>query len=388
MGRNMIGRLRTSFLHSRRSPQRTALRFDRPLVLFQSDDWGRAGVPDRSGWDALQAVGINLGVRPYDFYSLETAEDVRAVARVLNSHCDSTHRSPSFVMNFIMANVEFDHRFLLGQKQISLRPLTKGFPQSWNRSGLLEAYRQGIRDGVFYPALHGLTHFCEQAVLATLNSTGERSQLLEKMWGAQTAYIHWRMPWIGYEYWDAEKPPTLRFLLPHEQRTAIQRASEIFLEFFAAAPFSACAPGYRANPDTRTAWFENGIRIAQNGPGDRQAPYIDEHGMLFTFRTVEMEPALDPACDLTKLMASVSECFARGVPAVISTHSINYHSTLRDFRTPTLQMLDELLTGLEREWPNLLYVDDADLFSIATTGEYAAPDGNVKVQVTTTGIDG
>ena len=40
------------------------LRFDRPLVLFQSDDWGRVGVRDREGWDELQAKGLNLGEKP------------------------------------------------------------------------------------------------------------------------------------------------------------------------------------------------------------------------------------------------------------------------------------------------------------------------------------
>ncbi|MGC2248993.1 MAG: hypothetical protein WA609_20485, partial [Terriglobales bacterium] len=42
------------------------LRFDRPLLLFQSDDWGRAGVRDREGWDELQAAGIALGESPYE----------------------------------------------------------------------------------------------------------------------------------------------------------------------------------------------------------------------------------------------------------------------------------------------------------------------------------
>jgi hypothetical protein len=35
--------------------------FGRPLVVLQSDDWGRAGVKDREGWEALLALGLNLG---------------------------------------------------------------------------------------------------------------------------------------------------------------------------------------------------------------------------------------------------------------------------------------------------------------------------------------
>ena len=50
-------------------------KFDRPLVLLQSDDWGRVGLRDQEGLEQLTAAGLALGQRPYDFYSLETAED-------------------------------------------------------------------------------------------------------------------------------------------------------------------------------------------------------------------------------------------------------------------------------------------------------------------------
>ena len=376
----MITRLRNA-LGVAKAPR--ALRFDRPLVLFQSDDWGRAGVRDREGWDELRAAGLNLGEKPYDFYSLETAEDVHALAGVLRKHRDATGRRPSIVMNFIMANVDFD-RYFSGQKiesghaQIPLRLLTEGLPGAWHRPQLFEAYAEGIRERLFYPALHGLTHFCERAIARELNAGGERSELLKTLWQARTPYIHWRMPWIGYEYWEPDLPSARRFLSLEEQRLRIARAAEVFHKLFGSTPFSACAPGYRANADTRTAWFETGVRVAQNGPGERKAPEFDERGILSIFRTVEMEPAVEP-CDPEKLVDRVAACFAGGSPAVISIHSINFHSTIRDFRTPTLKLLDELLTTVKKKWPDLLYVNDADLFSIATAGSYAGESGSVKV---------
>jgi hypothetical protein len=361
--------------------------FDRPLVLFQSDDWGRAGVRDREGWEELRAAGFNLGQKPYDFYSLETAEDLHALGKVLRKHRDSTGRRPSLVMNFIMANVDFDCCFNPGQKQIPLRPLTAGWPGTWHRPQLLDAYQQGIRERLFFPALHGLNHFCERAMARERDAGGERAELIRRLWHAQTPYIHWRMPWIGYEYWDPEKRPADRFLSAAEQQDAITRAAEIFRELFAAMPFSACAPGYRANPDSRTAWFESGVRVAQSGPGERRRPYLDGAGMLVTFRTVEMEPAIE-RCPVEKLVKQVGECFAAGVPAVISIHSINFHSTIQDFRTSTLQLMDEFLTAIEKRWPDLLYLHDADLFSLATEGSYAGEDGRVRVGVASAGAKG
>jgi hypothetical protein len=382
----MIARLRNALWRAKKSSTRPAIRFDRPLVLFQSDDWGRAGVRDREGWEELRAAGLNLGENLYDFYSLETAEDLHALGEILGKHRDSTGRKPSMVMNFIMANVDFDRCFEPGQKQIPLRPLTEGVPGSWFRPQLFEAYQQGIRERLFYPALHGLTHFCEQTVIRELDAGGERSQLVHKMWRAQTPYIHWRMPWIGYEYWDPEMRYARRFLSADDQRAAIKRAAGIFRDLFTSGPFSACAPGYRANADSRMSWFENGVRVAQNGPGEQRGPYLDENEMLFTFRTVEMEPTLG-RCDLERLVSQAEGCFAGGLPAVISVHAINFHSTIQDFRTSTLKLMDEFLTVLEKKWPNLLYVDDADLFSLATEGSYAGENGRVKVGVTTVGAN-
>lgn len=373
---NTLRRLRRSVTHP-------GLRFDRPLVLFQSDDWGRAGVRDREGWEELRAAGLNLGEKPYDFYSLETAEDLAALMDVLRKHHDSVGRKPSLAMNFILANVDFDRCLEPGDKQMPLRPLSDGLPARWRRPHLVDAYRQGIRERLFFPALHGLTHFCPQAVSRELHADGERSRLLKKLWRAQTPYIHWRMPWIGYEYWDPGMTRTNQFLSFEVQRSAIQRAAQIFRELFSTNPFSACAPGYRANADSRTAWFETGVRVVQHGPGEPRAPYLDENGMLSTFRTVEMEPAVE-RCNLDKLLTQVEQGFACGRPAVISIHAINFHSTIQDFRTSTVRLLDEFLTALEKGWPDLLYVHDADLFSIATEGAYVGENERVTVGVTAT----
>ena len=47
--------------------------FDRPLLLFQSDDWGRAGIPHRETLQRLRSAGLMLGENAYDFYSLESS---------------------------------------------------------------------------------------------------------------------------------------------------------------------------------------------------------------------------------------------------------------------------------------------------------------------------
>jgi len=107
--------------------------FGRPLVVLQSDDWGRVGVRDREGWEDLRDAGVNLGERSYDFYSLETAEDIAAIIALLHHHRDSTGRPACLGMNFIVANVDFKKVEADNFRQIHVRTLTEGLPDGWMR---------------------------------------------------------------------------------------------------------------------------------------------------------------------------------------------------------------------------------------------------------------
>lgn len=354
-------------------------RFSRPLVLLQSDDWGRVGVRDQEGYERLRAEGIHLGGNPYDFYSLETAEDVFALRGLLLRHHDSTARSACMVMNFVLGNVDFP-KVVSGEfRELRLKPLHQGLPGDWQRQrpGLFQAYRDGVVDGVFYPALHGLTHFCLPAVGRELLDPGERGDLLRSLWRAETPYIYWRMPWVGYEYFDSAES---RFLAPEVQEELVRSAAAGFREFFGIGPLSACAPGYRANPQTCRAWAESGVRVAQNGSGKRVQPHMDSFEVLNLYRTVDFEPAYRNS-PIEEYLRAVDHALARGLPAIISVHSINFHSSLKDFRGPTLKALDQLLTALERKYPNLLYVHDADLYEIVTSGRFRGAQGSFEVLV-------
>jgi len=356
--------------------------FDRPLVLLQSDDWGRVGLRDQEGLQQLEAAGIKLGERPYDFYSLETAEDLAALRTLLKRHRDSAGRHPCIEMNFIVANLDFAQTMADRAAQVHLLPLAEGLPQGWKRPNLREAYKAGISDGVFEPALHGTTHFCRPAVQRNALASGERGQFLRTLWGAGTPYIHWRMPWIGYEYWDPERPDDERFLPIETQRELIGHAVGGFARLFSRLPHSACAPGYRANDGTHRAWAEHGIRVAQNGPGVLTPPHLERNEILQVGRTVDFEPAVDPAFSVEASLQRAERCFARGIPAIVSMHSINFHSTMRDFRSPSLKALDEFLTALESKHSDLLYLHNEDLYDLVVKGASASQPGRIRVIVT------
>jgi hypothetical protein len=368
----------------RRSVMRSGFRFSRPLVLLQSDDWARVGVRDKEGFEHLRSAGLKLGERPYDLYSLETAEDVRAVAETLESVRDSVGQPACLEMNFVTTNVDFQASSAGKPDRVALKLLVEGLPGSWSRPGLHEAYREGIDNRVFAPALHGTTHFCQSAASDALVRDGERGELLRLLWKAETPYIHWRMPWIGYEYWNPDREPAQRFLAADEQQRWIAFAAESFQRFFGHRAVSACAPGYRANDATTCAWRGQGVLIAQNGPGAMRSPRFDDGGLLHTYRSIDLEPALNPEMGGDQCLASAERWFAAGIPFIISAHSINFHSTLAPFRQRTLPLLRHLLCSLTKNYPDMLFINCRQLFEIIETGGYESPHGRIPLSVTAT----
>jgi hypothetical protein len=364
-----------------RQAEASGFAFSRPLVVLQSDGWGRVGVRDKEGYESLRSKGLRLGERPYDLYSLETMADVGALCDLLVKHRDSTNRPPCLVMNFCLANLDFRKMRQSGFGEIFLQPLSKGLPGHWSRPGLIESYRAGIRQGVFFPGLHGVTHFCEMAAEQALSENGERAQLLRLLWEEETPHIHWRMPWIGYEYWHPEKPHP-GFIPAETQRGLVRQGYELFLALFGTTPTSACAPGCRSNRETHEAWSKYGIRVAQDSTASGlKAPSIDAKGILHLNRVIDFEPS-QKEMEIDKYLEVARVCFSSGLPFVVSMPSINFHSSIKDFRTPSLAALDALLTALEGAYPELLYVNDSDVYSIVNGGAFQNRNEKVPVLVT------
>ena len=354
--------------------------FDRPIVLFQSDDWGRVGIPDGDAAEALRSAGLALGENPYDFYSLEKAEDLAALRVILARHKDASRRKPCIGMNFVVHNLNFAPMEAEDFRRIHLLPLRDGLPRGWERPGLLEGYHEGIAEGVFWPALHGSTHFCRAAVEDVVKKFTQEAELLRSLWSVNTPYIYWRMPWIGYEYWNQVAHGAF---LPREQQSELIGASVgAFAKLFSILPRSACAPGYRADANTHSLWAQYGVAVAQNGPGTCLPPYFGDHELLHSYRNVEFEPAVDPGFSVASCVAEAEACFERGLPAIVSMHSINLHSSLRDFRSTTLQALDQFLGAITAKHEDLVFLSDADLYSLVQQGFYETAQGRTRVKVT------
>jgi hypothetical protein len=355
------------------------LSVSRPLVILQSDDWGMAGIDDKDRVDRItKDYPRNPASQHLDYYSVETKEDLSALYEVLSSHRDSMGNHPILGCNFIMANVDSRRVVEGGFEKLFLQPLHGGLPWPWKRPGLLEAYGEGICRQYLYPALHGVTHFCYPAVERIIREDAPRGRLLRNLLriGAPQAILF--SPWAGYEFRDDESG----WLSLAEQEKTVTQGRALFRKTFGRPPLSACAPGYRANAATFRAWGKAGIKVVQNGPGLKAPPFIGRHGLLHLHRNAPFEPAIDPGYfTVERAFQAAQRSVEAGGPIIICTHSVNFHSTLRNFRDLTLERLHQLLSRLEDAFSDLMYIHDEDLWHLVRKGEFSRNGKAVSVKV-------
>jgi hypothetical protein len=351
-------------------------------VTFHSDDWGLVGIRDRASYEGLRSAGLSLSSDPLDHHSCETAEDVRALCDVLSAHRDSAGNPPVFVCSFVLANVDFPRVLDSDFQELHLKPLHEGLPRPWVRDGLVDTYREAVRQGHVFPALHGVTHFCHPAVRKILAEHSPRGEMLRALYRLGTPVLYQHTPWVGFEFRDTGDVLPGGWLSYAAQLEAVARGVELFRAMFAMSPRSACAPGYHATDLTALAWARAGLRIIHHGPGISAPPFLGRHGLLHLYRNISFESAWETDDTLMARAQRASLQMAQaGEPLVVFGHSVNFHSALQNYRHATLERLDRFLTFLEQTFDDLLYVHDGDLWDLARTGRYYRAGQEVRVEV-------
>lgn len=328
----------------------------RPTVLIQSDDWGRVGSPSLESITNLKNDGYRIGESAWDFYGLESDNDLYCLGDTLSRHVDMDGNPVCMTANFIMANADLRRMSKEGFTDFRFVPINEGFPVPWENVGILNSYRKLIASGVFYPALHGFTHFSQQAMLNAWHDGGEMGRRARALIQQDIPYLASLTPEYNFALMN-KAGGMMRFLDEVSQRQWIDMGVKLFTKSFGFQPVSACAPGYRANQLTYRLWFEHGLKVAQTASGEVA---YEEEGLLFIPRTVFFEPALaEKSMDVVKIaLLQAVRAVEQGKMIVICSHSINYIEKNLGKRQESLDALDKLLKGLKIRFPNLRFAND------------------------------
>jgi O-antigen/teichoic acid export membrane protein len=326
-------------------------------VLVQSDDWGRVGIPSLEVITELQNEGLLGRESPWDWYGLESADDVDALAAVLVNIRDSDGRCACMTANFIMGNADLRRMAAENWQEFHWLSIGEGFPGPWDADEVMHSYRRAIASGAFYPALHGLTHFNIKGLMDSLKDAGELGRRTRALAQRDIPYLRSITPEFNFALVRKDASGE-HFLSESDQNAWIQNGVRAFEDVFGCMPDSTCAPGYRANELTYALFARAGIGVVEEGVW---AVPQDDGGVLRLGRNVSFEPVLDEGDQVERALAQAAECVAAGLPITICTHSINYVSRFLGRAAQGREDLSRLLNGLRERFPNLRFASDREL---------------------------
>ena len=331
----------------------------RPVVLIQSDDWGRVGIHDPKALDRLRGRGLAVGASRWDYYGHEDAEDLRLLGDVLVGTADVDGRPACMTVNLVMANADIRRMRSEGFGEFRFVPITDGLPDPWAESSLLEQYRSLIADRVFYPGLHGFTHFSPEGMLRGWHDTGEYGERTRSLLIEDIPYLASVTPEFNFALLDRSARAEV-YADYSVQRDWVGRGVQLFREAFGYPPVTTCAPGYRCNDATFAAWIDCGIRVVQTAGS---VGVFDSDRVLVIERNVAFEPLLDDGQVVQKALQRIGNVVAAGWIPVICTHSINYISRYCAGRDNSLQCLATLLREVKHRFPDMRFAHDADVLT-------------------------
>jgi hypothetical protein len=335
----------------------------RPIVVIQSDDWGRTGTPDAAALSELRDSGFPIGDSPWDYYGLESAQDLHELGTILGQFRDQENQPACMVANFILANPDLRRMRSTDWREIHWVEIKQGLPAPWNEPGLHQAYDALINAGVFRPALHGYSHFNEAAWSEALHQPktdlGKRTRALAEH---DIPYLASLTPEFNFAL-VVRHGARETFRPEHEQALWVQNSVRAYCEMFGHSPISTCAPGYRSNFATDHCWQQASIQVVQTA--ERCLPYY-RCGLLVLPRNVFFEPVFSDSDAVDLALESAEAAVSSGLPVVICSHSINYMERHLKRAAYGRAALSSLLNRLLARFPNLRFAHDANVYDTYT----------------------
>lgn len=352
-------------------------------LVIHSDDWGLEGwFPEVLG-DSLRAAlsaDVPAWQEPYLHSTLESAAEIDSLAGMLARLRDADGLPLPLQANTILAGPSVREQG--SEHGWPVHPSGRG--PDYSRPGLESAVDRAIERGVWWPELHGLTHY---NLVAYAHARAERDPLAEAA-ARQGAFAY-----SGYRR-DSE----LDGRDPDRARAIATESVARFTARFGRAPTSVIAPDYRWGSEDEVAWAQAGLRVVQ-AKREQIDPSLAPHtwagrlrkwmarqlfarrsGLIAVERTVDLEPYgdSDPGASQGSVAAAaaVEAAFARGEPGVVSIHRVQLVSTAAPIARAGRVQLVDLVERLRRNG-GVRFLVDTEVAQLAARGwsTRRAPDG-------------
>lgn len=335
-------------------------------VIFQSDDWGSERIPSKEIYRLLEDK-LNLGACPYSrFDTIERINDLEALEEVLSGFVDIAGKSPTFVLNFNVANPNYENIRNSDFSTYSYKSINETYEEN-NVDGFKMA--ETIKNSrSFILGYHGREHLNIDSWLKLVKD--ESSPVRKAFDHSFFALSFANIPSINYPYLASYFPSRSDYKKYHAH--IFYDGLELFKEFFGPPPYTFTAPVYIWHDALENVFQEaGGIEIqgltkqyfSINGKAeisyDRVRNELSHSGLLKnSVRNCFFEPTIDSNKDwVSSTLREIQIAFFMRKPAVICTHRLNYVSGLSiNNRDTSLQLLNDLLSQIMKRWPDTRFI--------------------------------
>lgn len=336
-----------------------------PVLIFQSDDWGSQRMPDLKTYESLKTKSwINVEACDYSRTdSLENVDDLNNLLNVLSSFKDKEGNSPIFTLNMNLFNPDFEK--IKGSNFQSYYEMN--LEQSYhhfNCGDVLKVLRKANEANLIDIQYHGKQHF----------NIGEYMQLLNNNEVIKKAADY---EFYGLSFFNSESiaTPYLATYYPYFKEMDLflnfKEGYDYFAEVFNNAPKSFIAPVYAWSDELEDFVVQLGCnRIQGLLKKTQKLNSIDKirknqnSDRIVQIRNVGFEPTTSQNYDwLTKTIRQIQIAFLMNRPAIISTHRLNYISSINSKNaSDNLELLYRLIQLVLKKWPNVKFMKTSELY--------------------------
>lgn len=332
-------------------------------VVIESDDWGAIRMPSSEALEEMERRGFDLDDSIYKYDSLASQEDLENLFDLLGKYRDAQGNHPTFTANTIVANPDFRKIRESGFRHYFYETFTETFKRYPQHQHNFQIWQKAIVEGLFKPQFHGREHVNVNRWMKALqegNSGVLTSFDLHSTYSGRDDYS-----FMESFDWDDKRETS-------DHRKIIEQGLDLFEELFGYRSNSFIAPCYCWDPDIENALFKGGIEwlqglrsqyIPQGGFENYSVNHhsfgeMNRYGIRYNIRNCFFEPSLNRDKDwVGSCMAKISNAFFWKKPAVISSHRINYVGFIDPKnRDRNLILLDELLSGILKKWPDVTFI--------------------------------
>ena len=342
------------------------------VLALESDDWGLAGfVPAAGAWDGLDRQALMPGRFPAVYWesTLEDAATVDRLAGVLAAHRGRDGLPAVLQPNYVMASLAWD------ETAAAWRTTTlPDWPPAYARPGLWRAVTEARRAGVWHPELHAHLHYDPERRREAAFSTPLAAEATRRgiMLFPASEKARELAPWRPAAVMAAELDSSLA----------------IFGRAFGRRPGSVIAPDYHWHDAVEDLWQSRGLRTIQakrehRVPGmgagragrvrkyvSRQWARIARPGRTYLERNCRLEPVQsdDVAAVVAACVADTRRAWARGEPAIVETHRVNYAHTDPAVVATGAAALAEYLDAISAADPGPWFLCDDEIAQLSRRG--------------------